>query len=109
VAGDGVGNVLWRAVRARLHPGLGSTAGVRDERSLRRLAPVFTILGSIVAFASYLTLLNRIGAAKAGYIGVMVPIVALLISAVFEGFPWAWATFLGIAICVAGNVLVLRR
>jgi drug/metabolite transporter (DMT)-like permease len=68
-----------------------------------------TILGSIVAFASYLTLLNRIGAAKAGYIGVMVPIVALLISAVFEGFPWTWATLAGIAICVAGNVLVLRR
>ena len=68
-----------------------------------------TVLGSIVAFACFLTLLNRIGAAKSGYTGVMVPIVALLVSAVFEGFPWTLATLIGIAICVAGNVLVLRR
>jgi drug/metabolite transporter (DMT)-like permease len=68
-----------------------------------------TILGSIVAFACYLTLLNRIGAARSGYIGVMVPIVALVISAFFEGFRWHALTWIGIAISVAGNVLVLRR
>ena len=68
-----------------------------------------TILGSIVAFAAYLTLLTRIGAARSGYIGVMVPIVALVISAFFEGFRWHPLTWLGIAISVAGNVLVLRR
>jgi drug/metabolite transporter (DMT)-like permease len=66
------------------------------------------ILGSIVAFAGFLTLLKRIGAARAGYIGVMVPIVALVISAAFEGFRWQAITFVGIAISVAGNVLVLR-
>lgn len=68
-----------------------------------------TTAGSILAFASYLTLLGRIGAARAGYIGVMVPIVALVISALFEGFQWQLATLIGIAISVAGNVLVLRR
>jgi drug/metabolite transporter (DMT)-like permease len=67
------------------------------------------VLGSIVAFAGYLTLLKRIGAARAGYIGVMVPIVALLISAAFEGFRWHALTGVGIAISVAGNVIVLRR
>src|SRR5436190_97478 len=46
------------------------------------------VFGSITAFACYLTLLGRIGAARAGYIGVMVPIVALVISASFEGFEW---------------------
>jgi drug/metabolite transporter (DMT)-like permease len=68
-----------------------------------------TVLGSIVAFAAYLTLLARIGAARSGYIGVMVPIVALVISALFEGFRWHPLTWIGIAISVAGNVLVLRR
>jgi drug/metabolite transporter (DMT)-like permease len=68
-----------------------------------------TILGSIAAFAAYLTLLNRVGAARAGYIGVMVPIVALVISAAFEGFRWHPLTWLGIAISVAGNVIILRR
>ncbi|TMH44361.1 MAG: hypothetical protein E6H54_09165 [Betaproteobacteria bacterium] len=66
------------------------------------------MLGSIAAFASYLTLLKRIGAARAGYIGVMVPIVALLLSAAFEGFRFHALTWLGIGVSVAGNVLILR-
>jgi drug/metabolite transporter (DMT)-like permease len=67
------------------------------------------VLGSILAFASYLTLLGRIGAARSGYVGVMVPIVALVISAAFEGFRWHALTLVGIAVSVAGNVLILRR
>lgn len=67
------------------------------------------LFGSIAAFAGYLTLIKRIGAARAGYIGVMVPIVALLVSAVFEGFRWHAVTVVGIAVSVAGNVIVLRR
>jgi len=67
-----------------------------------------TVFGSVAAFAGYLTLLERIGAARAGYTGVMVPIVALVISAAFEGFRWHALTWAGIAVSVAGNVLVLR-
>jgi len=67
------------------------------------------IPGSVIAFAGYLTLLERIGAARAGYIGVMAPIVALLISYLFEGFAWRPTTWLGIALSVAGNVVILRR
>lgn len=66
------------------------------------------ILGSIIAFASYLTLLKRIGAARAGYIGVMVPIIALVLSAALEGFRFHALTWLGIGVSVAGNVLILR-
>ena len=67
------------------------------------------VFGSILAFASYLTLLQRIGAARAGYIGVMVPIVALVISALFESFRWHPLTWIGIAVSVAGNVVILRE
>jgi drug/metabolite transporter (DMT)-like permease len=67
------------------------------------------VLGSIVAFAGFLTLLQRIGPARAGYIGVMVPIVALFISAAFEGFRFHALTWAGIALSLAGNVLVLRK
>ncbi len=69
-----------------------------------------TILGSIVAFGGYLTLLKRIGPARSGYIGVMVPIVALVVSAFsFEQFRWHVLTWIGIAVSVAGNVIILRR
>ena len=67
------------------------------------------VFGSVVAFACYFTLLGRIGAARAGYIGVMVPIVALLISALFEGFAWRLETWLGVGLSLAGNVVILRR
>ena len=68
-----------------------------------------TVFGSIIAFAGYLTLLKRIGAARSGYIGVMVPIVALVISAAFESFRWHALTWVGIAVSVAGNVVILRE
>jgi drug/metabolite transporter (DMT)-like permease len=67
------------------------------------------IFGSIVAFAAYYTLLHRIGAGRAGYIGVMVPVIALFISAMFEGFRWQLATWIGIALSFVGNVIVLRQ
>jgi drug/metabolite transporter (DMT)-like permease len=68
-----------------------------------------SIAGSVLAFGSYLTLLGRIGAARSGYIGVMVPIMALAISAFFEGFRWEPITFAGVGVSVAGNVVILRR
>jgi len=66
------------------------------------------ILGSIGAFGAFLTLLQRVGAARAGYVGVMTPIVALAVSGVFERFDWRPLTFAGVAVAVAGNVVVLR-
>ena len=63
--------------------------------------------GSVIAFAAYLTLLGKIGAARAGYVGVAVPVVALLLSTVFEHYEWTLPAFAGAALCIAGNVLVL--
>jgi drug/metabolite transporter (DMT)-like permease len=67
------------------------------------------LFGSVLAFGAYLTLLGRIGADRAGYITVAIPIVAVLLSTLFEGFRWQPATVLGITLCVLGNVLVLRK
>jgi len=67
------------------------------------------VLGSVLAFGAYLTLLGRIGAARSGYIGVMTPIVALLVSATFEGFHWQALTWIGVAVSVVGNAVILRR
>jgi drug/metabolite transporter (DMT)-like permease len=67
------------------------------------------LFGSVIAFGAYLTLVGRIGADRAGYTNAAVPIVALLLSASFEGLHLGWAEVFGIALCVAGNVLVLRQ
>lgn len=63
--------------------------------------------GSVIAFAAYLTLLGKVGAARAGYVGVAVPVVALLLSTVFERYEWTLSSLAGAALCVIGNVLVL--
>lgn len=67
------------------------------------------VFGSILAFGAFLVLLGRIGADRAGYITVAIPIVALLLSACFEGLRWHPSLVLGILLCVAGNVSVLWR
>jgi drug/metabolite transporter (DMT)-like permease len=67
------------------------------------------LAGSVVTFACYITLIHRIGADRAAYIGVMVPIMALAISFFFEKFAWGWLTTAGVALSVMGNVLMLRQ
>jgi drug/metabolite transporter (DMT)-like permease len=66
------------------------------------------VFGSIITFGCYLTLLKRIGAARSAYVGVMVPVVALVVSFFFEAFQWGWTTTFGVALLVVGNVLMLK-
>lgn len=67
------------------------------------------VFGSVAAFAAYLTLLETIGPARAGYVGVLVPVVALVVSAIFEGFePSAW-TALGLCAVIAGQLSMSQR
>ena len=67
-----------------------------------------TVFGSIVAFGAYLTLLGRIGAHKAGYAMVMFPVVALILSAIFEGLEIDASVVVGTLLVLAGNVFVLN-
>ncbi|GGK25073.1 DMT family transporter [Salinarimonas ramus] len=67
------------------------------------------IFASVIAFASYVTLLRRIGPARAGYATVMFPIVALAVSTAVEGYVWTLPAVLGAALALAGNVVVLAR
>jgi len=65
------------------------------------------IFGSIVAFGAYLTLLGRIGAHRAGYAMVMFPLIALTLSAAYEGLAIDGLTIAGAALVLGGNLLVL--
>jgi drug/metabolite transporter (DMT)-like permease len=68
-----------------------------------------SLIGTVLAFGAYLTLLGRIGAERAGYTVVMVPIVALVVSALFENLQFTPAMAIGVALALAGNLLILRR
>lgn len=67
------------------------------------------VFGSVVAFACYLTLLGRIGLERAGYAAVMVPVVALLLSAAFEGLDLTLHILTGMALAIGGNIFILAR
>lgn len=65
------------------------------------------IFGSVIAFGAYLKLLGRIGAHKAGYTMVMFPVVALVVSFLFEDLELGWNILAGVALVLIGNVLIL--
>ncbi len=67
-----------------------------------------TVFGSIIAFGSYLTLLGRIGAGKAGYAMVMFPVVAIAISIIFDEVTLSGQIIAGVSLVLLGNVLILR-
>ena len=67
------------------------------------------LFGSALAFGAYLTLMGRIGADRAAYTAVAIPIVALLLSTAFEHLRWHVQTFIGVAACIAGILWALRR
>jgi drug/metabolite transporter (DMT)-like permease len=67
------------------------------------------VLGSSLVFGCYMALLQRVGAARASYASVLFPIVALLISTVFEDYGWSPAAIIGVILILAGNWLALSR
>lgn len=65
------------------------------------------LAGSVLTFACFLTLQERLGPGPAGAIGVMTPLLALVVSMAFEGFVPDLLTGLGALLAVGGNVLML--
>jgi drug/metabolite transporter (DMT)-like permease len=66
-----------------------------------------SVFGSVVAFGCYLTLLGRIGLERAGYAVVMFPVVAVILSALFEGLELRLHIYVGVGLALAGNVAIL--
>ena len=66
-----------------------------------------SLAGTALAFGLYLALIKRIGASRAAYSSVLFPVVALVVSTLFESYAWSVAAVVGLAVLVAGNALAL--
>lgn len=66
-----------------------------------------SLAGTALAFGLYLALIQRIGASRAAYTSVLFPVVALVVSTLFEGYRWSMPAVIGLAVLVAGNALAL--
>jgi len=67
------------------------------------------IFGSIFAFVSYLKLLEKVGPGRAGYVGVVMPVLALIISTIFEKLEWQIDLIIGLPILIIGAILVINQ
>ncbi|MCW5876865.1 MAG: DMT family transporter [Anaerolineales bacterium] len=67
------------------------------------------LFGSVFAFWMYLTLLGRIDPGRAGYVAVMVPLVAIFMSVLFEDLRLGLLQLGGVGLVLLGNVLAQRK
>jgi len=66
------------------------------------------LIGSVLTFPLYNLLLREMGPGRAAYNGVLVPVIAMLLSTAFEGYRWSALNVAGAALSLAGLVVALR-
>ncbi len=80
------------------------------------IEPSFTYVGGVlylgiaasaVAFMAYFNVIRMIGPGPAAYSSVIVPVIAMGISTVFEGYRWTMLAGVGAALTMAGLVIAL--
>ena len=66
------------------------------------------VIASALAFWLYFEIIRKVGPAKAAYSSVLIPIIAMAISNVFEAYRWSALALAGGALGIAGLVIALR-
>ena len=66
------------------------------------------IAGSVITFPLYFQLIQRVGPGRAAYTSVLIPVIAMLISTVLEGYRWTTLSVAGALLAVGGMVIALR-
>lgn len=66
------------------------------------------ILGSVVTFPLYFNLVRALGPGRAAYNSVLVPIIAMLLSTLFEGYRWSTLAIAGSVVALIGLVIALK-
>ena len=67
------------------------------------------VFGSIVGFSTYLKLLGNIGPDRSAYTILVIPIIAMVISTIFEGYIWQKSAIIGIFLLLIGNFFALNK
>jgi len=66
------------------------------------------IFASAIAFTLYFGVIRVIGPAKAAYSSVIIPVIAMLLSTLFEGYRWSALAVAGALLAGTGLVIALR-
>jgi drug/metabolite transporter (DMT)-like permease len=121
-------NVMQATATAKRYPMLSTTAAAMLIGALVDAAYAFATVGaptfdprwgysagivylgvfaSAIAFPLYYSVLRTIGPAKAAYSSVIVPVIAMLLSTVFEAYRWSPLAALGSALAGVGLIVAL--
>lgn len=65
------------------------------------------LIGTVATFPLYSALLRDWGPGKAAYNGVLVPVVAMALSTLFEGYRWSQLAIFGSLLALAGLLIAL--
>ena len=100
----GYGAVFLLGLSLATGHGLSFDTGWRYMASLVYLAA----FGSVIAFTLYYRLAARRGAAQAALVGVLVPVIALIVSALLEGWQATPLAVGGMGLCLASLWVATR-
>lgn len=90
---------------------LASGYEFRFETSIEYIGSLIylALFGSVLAFGAFLTLLGRIGPDKAGYVTLVYPVVAMILSTFFENYVWTSEGLIGLAAILVGNFVAMGK
>lgn len=67
------------------------------------------LFGSVLCFALYFPVVRKIGPGKAAYSSVLVPVIAMSLSTIFEDYRWSPLAIAGAVLSLGGMLLALAR
>lgn len=67
------------------------------------------LIGTVVPFPLFFDLVRKMGAARASYTNILIPIVAMLISTLLEDYRWTMLPITGAVLAISGMVIVMSR
>ncbi len=68
-----------------------------------------SVFGSVFGFSLYLSLIKKIGSNEAAYVAIIMPLIALVVSTIFENLFWTGNLFIGATLIIFGNILILKK
>ncbi len=102
--------MLYGSIIMMIVAGVQGIAPTLDYSSSYMISLIYlSVFGSIVAFGAYLTLIGNIGPDRAAYVLIVIPVIALILSTIFEGYNFSWYALIGIVLILSGNLTIIKK
>ena len=102
-------SMLWGSLLDGLYALVFYGPPVIEERATYLIGIAYlAIIGSVATFPLYFGLVRNIGAGRAAYTGVAVPIIAMIFSTIFEDYQWSLLAGAGAFLALFGLLVAMQ-